>query len=132
VSQERDDPLIVLYDEDCGFCRWALDRLLAWDRRRRLRSIPIQADEGQALLGAAGLPTSAHLDSWHVALPSGAVRSAGAAAPPVLEQLPGGGPLAALARRAPRLTDCAYRAVARNRTRLARLLRTGEACSVRR
>ena len=26
-------PLLVLYDEDCGFCRWSADRLRAWARR---------------------------------------------------------------------------------------------------
>jgi len=26
---------VLLYDEDCGFYRWSLDKILAWDRRKR-------------------------------------------------------------------------------------------------
>ena len=37
----------VLYDADCGFCKWSLDKLLAWDRRQRLRPVAIQSAEGE-------------------------------------------------------------------------------------
>ena len=33
---------ILLYDADCGFCRWAIDKLLAWDRAGRLRPAALQ------------------------------------------------------------------------------------------
>lgn len=122
----------VLYDEDCGFCRWSLDKVLAWDRRGRLRSAAIQGAEGQRLLAEAGVPPEARLDSWHLAEPSGALRSGGAAAPPLARRLPGGAPLAALLARFPRVTDRAYRAVAGNRDRLARLLRIDASWKVRR
>ncbi len=79
---------IVLYDNDCAFCKWSLDKVLAWDRRRRLRPVAIQSDEGQGLL--ADVPESERLDSWHLVLPSGEVRSAGAAAAPLAESAPGG------------------------------------------
>ena len=27
----------LLYDSDCGFCKWSLDKILLWDRHGRLR-----------------------------------------------------------------------------------------------
>ena len=66
----------VLYDEDCGFCKWSLDKILAWDRSHRLRPMSIQSDEGQRLL--AGVPEEKRLDSWHLVDRLGNVRSAGA------------------------------------------------------
>ena len=120
----------VLYDEDCGFCKWSLDKILAWDRSRKLRPVPIQSEEGQRLL--AGVPEELRLDSWHLVEPLGPVRSAGAAAAPLLDLMPGGRPLAASARALPGATERAYRAVAGNRDRLARLLRIDASCSVRR
>ena len=56
----------------------------------------------------------------------------GAAAPPLLDLMPGGRPLAAAGRAFPGATELAYRAVAGNRDRLARLLRIDASCSVRR
>ena len=34
---------VVLYDADCGFCRWAIDKLLVWDRAGRLAPRPSRA-----------------------------------------------------------------------------------------
>lgn len=121
---------IVLYDDDCAFCKWSLDKILAWDRRRRLRPVGIQCDEGQRLL--ASLPESERLDSWHLVLPSGEVRSAGAAAAPLAELLPGGRLLAFLFRSFPGVTDRAYRRVAANRNRIARWLGIDASCEIRR
>jgi predicted DCC family thiol-disulfide oxidoreductase YuxK len=132
ASEDVPAAATVLYDGDCGFCRWSLDKLLIWDRRRRLRPVEIQSDEGQELLDRAGVPAAARLESWHLALPSGAVRSAGAGAAPLAEMLPGGRPLAALFRRFPEPTERSYRWVAANRDRLARLLRIDASCEVRR
>jgi predicted DCC family thiol-disulfide oxidoreductase YuxK len=119
----------VLYDRDCGFCRWSLDKILAWDRRRRLRPVAIQSEEGQRLL--APVPPERRLDSWHLVV-GGDVRSAGAAAPPLFAALPGGRPLAALLRAFPRATDSAYRWVADHRGLMARLLRIDDGCELRR
>jgi predicted DCC family thiol-disulfide oxidoreductase YuxK len=115
--------LRVLYDDECGFCKWSLDKILAWDRHRRLRPVAIQSEEGQRLL--ADVPPGERLDSWHLVLPDGELRSAGAAAAPLAEALPGGRPLAFLLRTFPRLTERAYRAVAANRGRFARALGVG-------
>jgi predicted DCC family thiol-disulfide oxidoreductase YuxK len=121
--------LAVLYDRDCGFCKWALDKILAWDRRHRLRPVAIQSEEGQRLLGA--IAPERRLESWHL-VTNGDVRSAGAAAPQLFEALPGGRPLAALLRAFPRLTERAYRWVAEHRALLARLLRIDATCELRR
>ena len=130
VSAMVDSEVTVLFDEDCGFCKWSLDKILAWDRSRKVRPVPIQSDEGQRLL--ASVPEDRRLDSWHLVERSGTVRSAGDAAAPLLDLLPGGKPLAGAARALPGPTDRAYRAVADNRDRLARLLRIDSSCSVRR
>jgi predicted DCC family thiol-disulfide oxidoreductase YuxK len=120
----------VLYDGDCGFCKWSLDKLLAWDRRRRLRPVAIQSAEGQELLRE--IPVDERLDSWHLVLPTGEVRSAGAAAAPLADQLPLGRPLAWIFRRFPATTERAYRWVARNRNSFARVLRVDASCKLRR
>ena len=117
----------VLYDDDCGFCRWSAERLRRWDRRGRLRFATIQGPTGDRLLG--DLDETTRFGSWHVVTPDGRRRSSGAALAPTLEHLPGGRPLAALARVAPSLTDAAYRAVARRRTTIGRAL-GADACAV--
>ena len=43
---------VLLYDEDCGFCRWSLDKILAWDRAKRVRPVAIQNEEGSRLLAS--------------------------------------------------------------------------------
>jgi predicted DCC family thiol-disulfide oxidoreductase YuxK len=119
----------VLYDRDCTFCRWSLDKILAWDRGR-LRPLAIQSEEGQRLLAA--VPKEARLDSWHLITAAGELHSAGEAAAPLAELLPGGKPLAALLRAFPRTTERCYRWVASHRDLLTRLLRIGSTCEVRR
>jgi predicted DCC family thiol-disulfide oxidoreductase YuxK len=113
----------LFYDSDCGFCRWCLGKVLAWDRRRSLRPVAIQSEEADRLL--AGMPEEQRLASWHLVDPDGTVRSAGAAFPGLFRLLPGGGPLAALSSRAPRATDRAYRWVAGNRSRWGKLVTDG-------
>jgi predicted DCC family thiol-disulfide oxidoreductase YuxK len=111
---------IVLYDRDCGFCRWSVAKLLGWDRQRRLRAAEIQSPEGQTLL--ADVPEAERLASAHAIDPSGKRHTGGAAAPAVLRLLPGGRPLAAVLAALPGPTDRAYRWVAEHRTALSRLV----------
>jgi predicted DCC family thiol-disulfide oxidoreductase YuxK len=113
-------PVPILYDADCGFCRASLGLVLAWDRRRRLRPVALQSAEAERLL--AGMPEERRMASWHLVAPPGEVHSAGAAFPPLLRLLPGGGALAALADRLPGSTDAGYGWVAANRSRLHRLV----------
>jgi predicted DCC family thiol-disulfide oxidoreductase YuxK len=121
---------LLLYDRDCGFCKWSLNKVLSWDRRRVLRPIAIQSSEGNHVLGS--IPPGERLASWHLVAPSGEIRSAGAAAAPLARLLPGGRPLAFLFDSFPRATDRAYRWVADNRDRIAGWLRIDASCEVRR
>jgi predicted DCC family thiol-disulfide oxidoreductase YuxK len=120
-------PTIVLFDRDCGLCRWTAERLRRWDRGGRLAFVPLGKPRAAALL--PHLTPRERLGSWHLVSPDGTVRSGGAAVPGALELLPGGRPLAAAARRFPGPTDRAYRWVADHRTVLGRLLGR-RACAV--
>jgi predicted DCC family thiol-disulfide oxidoreductase YuxK len=111
---------VVLYDSDCGFCRASLALILAWDRRRRLRPLALQEPEALRLL--PGMDEEERMSSWHLVLPDGRVRSAGAAFEPMLRELPGGAPLAALAGRFPNATEHGYRWVTDRRSTLGRAL----------
>lgn len=114
---------IVLYDRDCGFCRWALSKLLAWDRRRRLRPVALQDPEAGRLL--AGMPEETRMASWHLVDEGGRVSSGGRGFVPLLRVLPGGRPLADVAARIPGPLDRAYRFVAGRRSKLGPLLSDG-------
>ena len=118
---------IVIYDEDCGFCRWSADRLRAWDRRQALRFVPLQDRETDRLLEE--IPRERRGQSWHLVEPDGRVWSAGAAVPRVLRRLPLGAPFASLAEAAPGWTDHAYTVAARRRATLGHLLGQ-RACAV--
>jgi predicted DCC family thiol-disulfide oxidoreductase YuxK len=45
------DRPIVLYDDDCGFCKRLLSKFLAWDRRGLLCPVALQDREADRLLG---------------------------------------------------------------------------------
>jgi predicted DCC family thiol-disulfide oxidoreductase YuxK len=113
----------LLYDRDCGFCRWCLGKVLVWDRRGAIRPVAIQSEEADRLL--TGVVGQERLASWHLVEENGTVRSAGEAFPSLFRLLPAARPLAALTARAPRATDRAYRWVAGNRSRWGRLVSKG-------
>jgi predicted DCC family thiol-disulfide oxidoreductase YuxK len=116
---------VLLYDADCGFCRMAVARVLAWDRAGRLRAAPLQGREAERLLPDLALDEK--MASWHLVI-GGHVHSGGAAAAPLLRLLPGGRPLASVLAAFPGVTDRAYRLVARNRDGFGRL--AGARCAV--
>jgi predicted DCC family thiol-disulfide oxidoreductase YuxK len=111
---------LLLYDADCGFCRWTTDKILARDRDHRIRAVPLQSAEADTLL--PGMDRDKKMASWHLVTPDGTVHSAGAGVAPLMELLPKGKPVAAAARVSPALTGAAYRLIAANRTRFGRLL----------
>jgi predicted DCC family thiol-disulfide oxidoreductase YuxK len=115
VTEQR---WLVLYDADCGFCKWLLAAILRLDRAERLRPIALQRPEADDLL--ADLPPAERMASWHLIDPIGVRRSGGAAIPPLLRLLPSGRVAAATFARFPRLTDRGYRWVAEHRTQLSR------------
>jgi len=118
---------VLLYDADCGFCRWSLDKFLSRDRDGRIRAVPLQSPEADVLL--KGMDVKTKMASWHLVKPDGTVYSAGAAVAPLLRLLPRGRGLAAVAGAMPPVTGVAYRFVARNRTKLGKLIGS-QACSV--
>lgn len=123
------DCWLVLYDSDCGFCKWLLAGLLRWDRAARLRPVPLQGAEADELL--ADLAPEERMASWHLvpdgravaeghSAPGALRRSGGAAAPPLLRLLPGGRLPASVLARLPGLTNRGYRWVAEHRSQLSR------------
>jgi predicted DCC family thiol-disulfide oxidoreductase YuxK len=108
----------VIYDPDCGFCRWSLALLLSWDRGA-LRPLPLGAAEAHDLL--ADLTEEQRNASWHLIL-DGERFSAGAALAPALRLLPGGRLLGAVFARFPRSTERGYRWVADHRGLLGRFV----------
>ena len=120
---------VLFSDQDCDFCRWSLDKILAWDRAKRVRPVAIQSEEGPRLL--APIAPDTRLDLWHPVRADGRLFSAGAAAEPLMRLLPGGRPLAAVFAAFPGLTQRAYGFAARHRFRLARFLRIEANCQMR-
>jgi predicted DCC family thiol-disulfide oxidoreductase YuxK len=110
----------LLYDVDCGFCRWSLGKVLAWDRRRTLRTVALQAPEADELLGP--MDDEVKMRSWHLVTPSGERYSGGDVAAPLMRLLPAGAPVARLAVLSPELTRRAYSAVATRRSWFGRRL----------
>ena len=113
----------LLYDSDCGFCRWSLGRVLAWDRRARLRPVSLQSKEAERLL--AGMPEEQRMGSWHLLDEDGRIHSAGAGIAPLLRLLPGGSPFGSLAAGAPRVMDRGYRWIAGHRSLWGKLVTDG-------
>jgi predicted DCC family thiol-disulfide oxidoreductase YuxK len=110
----------VIYDSDCGFCRFTLALLLTWDRRLALPPLPLGTPEADRLL--SDLTEAERNASWHLVDDSGRRNSAGAALAPVLSLLPGGSIPAGLVSRAPHLTERGYRWVADHRSFLGRFV----------
>jgi predicted DCC family thiol-disulfide oxidoreductase YuxK len=121
------DRATLLYDDDCGFCRWVAAKMLKWDRRGSLRATPLQGREAEALL--PGMDPARKMASWHLVSTDGAVRSGAAAVAPLARMLPGGRPIAYVAELFPGLTRLAYRLIARHRGTLGRLI-GAKACSI--
>ena len=114
------DTYVVLYDADCGFCIWAVDRLGARIEPGAVEMVPLQSPRADELL-AGRIDETAKWESWHFVEPAGALYSGGAAVPRLLRHVRGGRTLGRLAARFPRVTAAAYRLVARHRGRLGRI-----------
>jgi predicted DCC family thiol-disulfide oxidoreductase YuxK len=115
-----DAPLLVFYDEECGYCRWSVAQLLRFDRDRRLRLIAIQSPEGGRLL--AKIPPELRLASAHLIDGDGKLFSGGEAAAPIAAALPSLRPAAPLLRRLSRPVNAGYNLVAANREQFGRLV----------
>jgi predicted DCC family thiol-disulfide oxidoreductase YuxK len=102
---------------------WLLAALLRWDRRGRLRPVPLRGAEADSLL--ADLDEAERMASWHLVSPDGSRSSGGEAIPALLRLLPAGGVPAAAFARFPGLTSRGYRWVAENRSGLSRWVPKG-------
>jgi predicted DCC family thiol-disulfide oxidoreductase YuxK len=103
----------LIYDRDCGFCRWCLGKVLAWDRGHAVRPLPLGTPEANRLL--EDVPPAERPRSWHLVDETGSVHSAGSGFVPLLRLLAGGRPFAAAAERFPRATQRSYAFVSGNR-----------------
>ena len=112
--------LAVLFDRECGFCRWSVAWLVRLDHSLALVPVAIQSDRGQRLLES--VPEQLRLESAHVVDSEGRLFSGGDAAPVIVAKLRGGQAVAPLFRLAPGLTRAAYRAVAANRQSVGRFV----------
>jgi predicted DCC family thiol-disulfide oxidoreductase YuxK len=119
----------ILYDADCGFCRWSLAQVLRLDRQHVLRPLALQDPQAATLL--PGMTQEERMASWHLVGEDGRVYSGGAAFAPLLRLVPGGRPLARVAAAFPGLADLAYRAVADRRSLFGRLVPASSAARAR-
>jgi predicted DCC family thiol-disulfide oxidoreductase YuxK len=114
-------PDTVLYDANCNICKTITEALLTWDGgRARLVPVPIQSDEGAALL--RDVPPQLWLESFHLVREDGSVISGGPALAPLFRQLPGGAALARALELSPPATASTYNWIARNRVALSRFI----------
>ena len=113
---------VVLYDADCGFCTWIVDRIAARVARGSIEIVALQARRADDLL-AGRVDERAKWESWHLVESDGSLYSGGEAVPLVLRYVKGGRAVGRLAGRFPRVTYAAYRFLARNRDRLGRVVR---------
>lgn len=111
---------LVLYDGECGLCKWLLAGLLRLDRAERLRPVALQRPEAETLL--ADLDPAERMASMHVVSPAGTRASGGDALPSLLRLLPGGRLPAAVLERFPRLSGAGYRWVATHRIGISRFV----------
>ena len=104
------EPDWLLYDADCGVCKFIVARILELDRAGRLRPLALQDPRAAALL--PGLSQDERMGSFHVVARDGSVHSAGDGLAQLVPPL----------RRFPRLAECAYELVAGNRDQLGKLI----------
>lgn len=109
--------MFVLYDNDCGFCRWSV--VQAVKRAPSLLPVAIQSNEGQRLLEP--LAPDSRLTSAHT-VGFGGVHSGGDAVTDVLGELRRATLLYKIARALPALTRLSYKVIAGNRTTLSRFV----------
>ena len=100
----------LLYDADCGFCKFVVARVLELDRGRRWHPVALQDPMAAELL--PGLGSEERLRSFHVVAADGTVHSAGDGLAEVMPAL----------RRFPRIASRLYWLVAGNRDRLGKLI----------
>ena len=104
------DEAWLLYDADCGLCKFVVARVLELDRARRLRPVALQDEKAVELLPA--LTTEERMASFHLVDAGGTIHSAGDGLAELFPSL----------RRSPRVASRLYWLVAGNRDRLGKLI----------
>ena len=112
---------VVLYDGDCGFCTWVVDKIAARVEPGAVEIVPLQAPRADEVL-AGRLDERAKWESWHLVEPDGALFSGGDAIPRVLRHVRGGRFAGRVAARFPRAASALYRVAARHRDKLGRVV----------
>lgn len=115
-------PPVVLYDADCGFCTWVVDRLAMRVEPGAIEIVPLQSPRADALLDGR-VDEQTKWESWHLVDADGSLYSGGAALPHVLRHVRGGRVAGRVAARFPRTSSGLYKVVARNRDRLGRVVK---------
>lgn len=85
-SGARNTPTLI-FDSDCGFCRRWVGRVVSWDRRKRLRYLPLQDAKAAELSGRKREELAMAV---HLVRPDGAVFAGAAAVRETFAYLPGG------------------------------------------
>jgi len=116
------EPAILFYDAGCPGCRLFARIILAADRERRIRTVPLDSPEADRVLG--GMPERKRYGSYHLVV-GDRVASGGLGMGPLLEQASLLRSLGGLVRRSPTAraaAAAAYRFAARHRAKIARFL----------
>jgi predicted DCC family thiol-disulfide oxidoreductase YuxK len=111
----------LIYDAECALCRWAVAKVMVWDRARAIRFVALQ-DRAAADRLLSTMDEETRMASWHLVTIDGRIYSAGEGVAPLLRLMPGGGPPACLAAAAQPLTDRVYDFVAAHRAGFGRLV----------
>lgn len=118
---ERDH--LIFYDQECGFCRRALEIVYRIDGKRDQRLFPIALQDRAAERELPGMSESERMESWHLKTPDGEIMSGGAALAPLIELLGLPRGLASLFRDRPGLANRGYKWVADHRGPIGRAIR---------
>lgn len=117
---------VLLYDADCRVCRFVARATLRLDRRQELGFLPLQDPEAGRFLDR--LPVAERLASWRLVRLDGSVVGYGSGASELLSSMSLTRGLGWVVATVPdRALDAVYRALARRRGRIGRLVPRGPA-----
>jgi predicted DCC family thiol-disulfide oxidoreductase YuxK len=117
---------VLLYDGECRVCRFTARLVVRLDTTHAIAILPLQDPAAEPLLEP--LPEEERLATWRLARADGSLAGYGAGVPELLVAMRLTRPLGrALALAPAGALDASYRLVARNRSRIGRLVPDGPA-----